>query len=147
MGNQNFLTPDDARELSQMYHASAKDMDTMDLDAFDTELDNVGKMTEHDKFDMSRMNKKQEMRRVFRQFSILSFTCVIMGTWEFLLTANSQGLQNGGLAGLFWSYMWTLVGFGLIIASMAEYVRYHLWSDFDADCLQDGLNGTNVRCF
>lgn len=66
------------------------------------------------------MGKRQEMRRVFRQFSILSFTCVIMATWQFLLTANSQGLVDGGRAGLFWSYIWTLCGFGLIIASMAE---------------------------
>ena len=95
-------------------------------------------MTEHDKFDMGRMNKRQEMRRVFRQFSILSFTCVIMATWEFLLTANSQGLQNGGLAGLFWSYIWTIMGFGLIIASMAEMAsmaptsggQYHWVSEF-----------------
>ena len=128
-----------------MYHASAKGMGSMDLDAFETDLDNVGKMTEHDKFDMSRMNKKQEMRRVFRQFSILSFTCVIMGTWEFLLTANSQGLQNGGLSGLFWSYLWTLLGFGLIIASMAEYVLNAKRCDNRTDTEQDGLDGSYFR--
>lgn len=34
--------------------------------------------------------------------------------------ANTQGLVDGGLSGLFWSYIWTFVGFGLIIASMVR---------------------------
>ena len=83
LSKPDFMTRQDAQELAEMYHASAKDIDTS-LDWLDTDLDNAGKVTEHDKFDMSRMGKKQEMRRVFRQFSILSFTCVIMGTWEFV---------------------------------------------------------------
>lgn len=32
----------------------------------------------------------------------------------------TQGLTNGGLAGLFWSYVWTFVGFTPIVASLAE---------------------------
>lgn len=35
-------------------------------------------------------------------------------------SANTQGLVNGGLAGLFWSYVWTFLGFSLIIMSLAE---------------------------
>lgn len=103
------MTRTDAQELADLYHASAKDIvsaNIVDVDWMDTDMDNVGRVTEHDKFDMTRMGKKQEMRRVFRQFSILSFTCVIMATWEFLLTANTQGLVDGGLSGLFWSYIW-----------------------------------------
>lgn len=37
-----------------------------------------------------------------------------------LFSANTQGLIDGGLAGLFWSYVWTFVGFGLINLSLAE---------------------------
>lgn len=104
-----------------MYHESAKSMRASAVPAAENDMvDSEFKMTSYDRFDMNRMGKKQEMRRVFRQFSILSFTCVIMATWEFLLTANTQGLVDGGLAGLFWSYVWTICGFGLIIASMAE---------------------------
>lgn len=76
--------------------------------------------TADDDNDMRRLGKKQEMKRNFRKFSTLSFTCVIMGTWEVLLVANWQALQNGGRGGFFWSYVWTLVGFAPIIASLAE---------------------------
>lgn len=43
-----------------------------------------------------------------------------MATWEFLLLTNTQGLVGGGRAGLFWSYIWTMCGFGLMIVSLAE---------------------------
>lgn len=32
----------------------------------------------------------------------------------------TQGLYNGGLAGLFWAYTWNFAGFGFIIVSLAE---------------------------
>jgi hypothetical protein len=35
-------------------------------------------------------------------------------------SSNTQGLENGGLAGMFWSYVWTFIGFGFIIASLSE---------------------------
>jgi choline transport protein len=76
--------------------------------------------TADDESDMRRLGKTQEMKRNFRKFSTLSFTCVIMGTWEVLLVANWQAFQNGGRGGFFWSYVWTLVGFTPIIASLAE---------------------------
>ena len=34
--------------------------------------------------------------------------------------ATTQGLTDGGLAGLIWSYVWTLVGFSFVMASLAE---------------------------
>lgn len=59
-----------------------------------------------------------------------------MSTWEFLLLSNTQGLTNGGSAGLFWSYIWTCAGYGFIVASMAEMssmaptcgAQYHWWA-------------------
>ena len=81
-------------------------------------LDN--KTNDHDALDMSRMGKTQSMHRIFRQVSLLSFTAVLMGTWEWMLLANTQGLTDGGTAGLFWSYIWVSAGFGLTVASLAE---------------------------
>ncbi|KAJ5706745.1 hypothetical protein N7488_006546 [Penicillium malachiteum] len=59
---------------------------------------------------------------------------------ELLLSgrSNSQGLQNGGFAGLFWSFVWTFFGFGFIIVSLAEMAsmaptsggQYHWVSEF-----------------
>ncbi|PPJ52007.1 hypothetical protein CBER1_09635 [Cercospora berteroae] len=123
------------------------------LDEVDRRTNNMshpGRMTSFDFRDMSRMGKRQEMRRVFRQFSILSFTCVIMATWQFLLTANTQGLVDGGRAGLFWSYIWTLGGCGLIIASMAEMAsmaptagaQYHWVSELAPEKYQKFLSYT-----
>ena len=53
-------------------------------------------------------------------------------------SANTQGLQNGGIAGLWWSFFWTFIGFGLIIISLAEMAsmapttggQYHWVSEF-----------------
>ena len=76
--------------------------------------------TKYDQKDMRRMGKKQELMRNFRRISAFSFTVILTATWEYLLIANTQGLQNGGLAGLWWSFFWTFIGFGLIIVSLAE---------------------------
>jgi amino acid permease len=69
---------------------------------------------------MDRLGKKQEFKRNFRKFSTLSFTTIIMATYEVLLIANFQALTNGGRAGFLYSYIWTTVGFAPIIASLAE---------------------------
>ena len=74
----------------------------------------------HDDHDMRRMGKTPSLQRVFRQVSIMSLTCVIMATWEYLFTANSRGLLNGGPAGMIWSYIWTITGFALMVVSLAE---------------------------
>jgi amino acid transporter len=58
--------------------------------------------------------------------------------WEFLLVANTQGLIDGGLAGVFWSYIWTFIGFGFVELSLAEMAsmapisggQYHWVSEF-----------------
>lgn len=36
------------------------------------------------------------------------------------MIACTHGLINGGLAGLFWSYIWTFVGFTFVEMSLAE---------------------------
>jgi choline transport protein len=53
-------------------------------------------------------------------------------------SAPAGGLINGGLAGLFWSYIWTFVGFIFIVLSLAEMAsmaptsggQYHWVSEF-----------------
>jgi len=91
--------------------------DTSPTSTTPLELDNK---SDNDALDMSRMGKTQSMHRIFRQVSLLSFTAVLMGTWEWMLLANTQGLTDGGTAGLFWSYIWVSAGFGLTVASLAE---------------------------
>ncbi|TKA72132.1 hypothetical protein B0A55_06367 [Friedmanniomyces simplex] len=38
-----------------------------------------------DRIDMDRMGKKQELKRNFRVLSIISFTCLMMGSWPFAI--------------------------------------------------------------
>ncbi|CAG7944155.1 unnamed protein product [Penicillium salamii] len=101
-----------------------------------------------DREDMRRMRKIPELRRNFRPLAALSFSAVLQATWEFILISNSQGLQNGGLAGIFWSYVWTFFGFGFIIVSLAEMAsmaptsggQYHWVSEFSSPRYQKFLS-------
>ncbi|CAI7598346.1 unnamed protein product [Penicillium crustosum] len=103
-----------------------------------------------DQDDMTRMGKIQELKRNFRPLAALSFSAVLQATWEFILISNTQGLENGGLAGVFWSYMWTFVGFGFIIVSLAEMAsmaptsggQYHWVSEFSSPRYQKFLSYT-----
>lgn len=98
----------------------------------------IAGFTYQDKTDMKRMGKKQELKRTFRTLSSIAFTICNMGTWEILLTANTQGLTAGGLAGLFWSLVWVYVGQAFVILSLAEMAsiaptaggQYHWVSEF-----------------
>ena len=76
--------------------------------------------TRTDAMNMRRMGKKQELMRNYRSLSALSFAVVLQATWEFLLISNNQGLIDGGLAGFFWTYVWTFLGFGVVMVSLAE---------------------------
>ena len=100
--------------------------------------------TQSDAKDMVRMGKVQELRRNYRPLSALAFTIIIQGTWEVLLTATTQGLVDGGPAGLIWSYVWTFIGFTFIVASLAEMAsmaptaggQYHWVSEFSPPSVQ-----------
>jgi choline transport protein len=76
--------------------------------------------TAADRRDMARMGKRQETRRNFRHITILGFTMVILSTWEAQLATAVYALGNGGTAGLIWGYFIVFIGFGFVVASMAE---------------------------
>ncbi|KAK3676608.1 hypothetical protein LTR78_003382 [Recurvomyces mirabilis] len=110
--------------------------------------DDVFRSNDVDKINMARMGKTQEMKRVFNQVSLVSFTAIIMGTWQWIIMANSQGLTNGGRAGLFWSYIWTFIGYVLLAASLADMAamaptaggQYHWVSEFAPPKIQKTLS-------
>ncbi|KAH7407231.1 putative GABA permease [Cadophora sp. MPI-SDFR-AT-0126] len=107
-----------------------------------------GGFTRHDQRDMYRMGKIQEFKRNYRPLSALSFATVLCCVWEFLLLANTQGLTDGGLAGLFWTYIWTFVAFGFVILSLSEMAsmapisggQYHWVSEFAPPSIQRQLS-------
>lgn len=104
------------------------------------ELDQTAKegFTINDQLDMKRMGKKQEFRRNFRFLTTVGFTCCVMGTWEILLSSNTQALLAGGSAGLFWSVCWAYAGQFFVVLSLAEMAsmaptaggQYHWVSEF-----------------
>lgn len=81
----------------------------------------VGKgATSEDARDMLRMGKTQETRRNFRSITILGFCLVILSSWETVLATSVFALSNGGTAGLIWGYLIVMMGFGFVVASLAE---------------------------
>ena len=119
------------------------------INAWDN-LDNVAKegFTMNDQRDMQRMGKKQEFRRNFRFLTTVGFTCCVMGTWEILMTSNTQALLAGGSAGLFWSLVWAYCGQTFIVLSLAEMSsmaptaggQYHWVSEFAPESYQKILS-------
>lgn len=75
---------------------------------------------------------------VDRFLTTVGFTCCVMGTWEILLTSNTQALLAGGSAGLFWSVCWAYTGQAFVVLSLAEMSsmaptaggQYHWVSEF-----------------
>ncbi|KAF1985094.1 amino acid permease [Aulographum hederae CBS 113979] len=88
-------------------------------EASDSSLEG-GDGNSQDARDMWRMGKTQDLKRVFGLVSMVCFTSMVQATWEVVLIATTQGLVNGGRAGLFWSFVWTFAGFSFVVASLSE---------------------------
>ena len=52
--------------------------------------------------------------------STVSFVALATASWEIGLFVLTPGLVDGGRAGLVWSVLWNIVGFGPIYLSMSE---------------------------
>lgn len=66
-------------------------------------------------------------QRHFRFVSTVSFVAMSTAVWEIPIFVITQGLLNGGRAGLVWMILWGFCGFIPIYLSMAEMasmVRY-----------------------
>lgn len=73
-----------------------------------------------DRNDMYRLGKYQSLQRMFGHFSTFAFSMILMSSWEVQLATATFGLTNGGTAGAIYIYIFTFVGFGMAIVSMAE---------------------------
>ncbi|THW48713.1 amino acid transporter [Aureobasidium pullulans] len=111
-------------------------------------LPEIKKGTDADAADMTRMGKKQVLRREFRFISIVGFICILQSTWEGALLSNDQSLYNGGLAGTVWTFIVTWIFTLCMIASMAELAsmaptaggQYHWVSEFAPPSLEKPLS-------
>ncbi|OQO02777.1 hypothetical protein B0A48_11059 [Cryoendolithus antarcticus] len=106
--------------------------------AFDVDEVDATKSTSADRFQMERMGKDQVFVRHFKPMATFSFVAMATSVWEFGIFSISQGLVDGGRAGLIWSTIVHAVGFIPIVLSMAEMAsiaptagsQYHWVSEF-----------------
>ncbi len=80
--------------------------------------DKVG--TDADRHDMFRMGKVQQMQRIFNLFPMVSFSIILMASWEIALGASVISIFNGGVAGTLYMYIVCWGGFLAVYSSMAE---------------------------
>lgn len=76
--------------------------------------------TEADCHDMYRMGKVQQMQRIFNLFPMVSFSIILMASWEIALGASVISIFNGGVAGTLYMYIVNWIGFLAVYSSMAE---------------------------
>ena len=97
-----------------------EDVQVMAQDAPEQPLSGPKAGTADDRRDMTRMGKRQQLRRDFSFIPIFSFAMVLMITWEVNLSVAGYALPNGGRPALIWPYVVSVFGFGAAILSMAE---------------------------
>ncbi|KAF2159782.1 hypothetical protein M409DRAFT_70827 [Zasmidium cellare ATCC 36951] len=98
--------------------------------------------------DLARMGKTQQLQRNFRLVTMFGFSAILMCSWESLLSTLSIALQNGGTAGLIWTWLIVWIGFTAVYMSMAEMGsmapttggQYHWVSEFSPRKYQRSLS-------
>ncbi|KAK3110978.1 hypothetical protein LTR53_014201 [Teratosphaeriaceae sp. CCFEE 6253] len=95
-------------------------VDARDLDDERHHTENGHYDSSSDKRDMRRLGKKQELKRRFEFFSIVSYVVVLGLTWEFVLTTAVFSLSNGGTAGAMWLTLIVCCGMACSVLSMSE---------------------------
>jgi choline transport protein len=70
--------------------------------------------------DIALVGDKRDLRRNLQKASAIAFTVILQGTWEVLLVASTEGLVNGGTAGLIWTYVLNFLGMAFVVLSVAE---------------------------
>ncbi|CAM1509634.1 Fc.00g033730.m01.CDS01 [Cosmosporella sp. VM-42] len=69
---------------------------------------------------LARLGKKQVLKRNFGFMSILGFSCTILITWEAVTVLFAQGLNNGGTAGVIYSFLIVWAGNISVFSTMCE---------------------------
>lgn len=76
--------------------------------------------TRDDQGDMERSGRKQDTKRVYSFKTTAGFVSNLIATPEVILTGFQLGLSNGGTAGMFWGFLFVVVGFSFVYASLSE---------------------------
>lgn len=82
-----------------------------------TEANSLGR---EDQWGIAPSGEKRLLKRNLRMASGIALTVILQGTWEVLLVASTEGLVNGGTAGLIWTFFLNFVGMAFVVLSLAE---------------------------
>lgn len=76
--------------------------------------------TTNDIRDMSALGLHPTFMRRFRFVAMVAFSSMVTVAWQNLLAVFQFALYNGGPGGLFWGFVFSIVGMGLVYLSLAE---------------------------
>ncbi|KAI5923506.1 putative GABA permease [Camillea tinctor] len=80
----------------------------------------IQQLSRRDERHLSRLGKRQVLKRRFGMISLLGLSTTLMLTWEGVLVYMGFGLANGGSAGLITSFLLSWFGFLSIMTPLAE---------------------------
>ena len=69
---------------------------------------------------LKRLGKKPVLRRTFGFMSVLGFSCTVLITWEGIPTVLGPSLENGGPAGVIWSFLICWLGMFSTFVAIGE---------------------------
>lgn len=75
--------------------------------------------TAADQVYMQDLGRTQDTRRLFHFWTISAFGTTLIVTVEVILFSFQLNLANGGTAGMFWGYLYVVVGFALVYSRLA----------------------------
>ncbi|KAK4505064.1 hypothetical protein PRZ48_003027 [Zasmidium cellare] len=101
-----------------------------------------------DENNMTRMGRKQELKRQFSPLAMIGFSLVMAVTWQATLFGTAFSLPNGGPAGAIIMYLFVVVGLTFTSLSLAEMAslaptaggQYHWVSELAPPSIQKQLS-------
>lgn len=76
--------------------------------------------TAHDAWDMARLGRPQEFRRIFSTSSMLGLSATLMVTWEAVFFILTIPFIDGGLPSAVYSYLWTWIMWTTMVIAMCD---------------------------
>jgi choline transport protein len=121
MGHDPTATAANPREMGNMATVKAAREPAVVVDDHHEPGSEVNSKSDYmDKDNLARLGKKQVLKRNFGFTTILGFSCTILITWEAVTILFAQGLNNGGTAGVIYSFLVVWAGNVSVFTTMSE---------------------------
>lgn len=70
--------------------------------------------------DMHALGLHPTFKRRFKFVAMVAFSSMVTVAWQNLAAVFQFALYDGGIGGLFWGFLFSMVGMGLVYLSLAE---------------------------